>query len=196
MKKTASGILVLIAVGLNMAAWLALKNPQISRENGPMENFQLICLFLAFLTWLWAGSRSKDKAAKIFLIALALFNLSFFILEIDTRKFDMPTVNKFIRGKYRNGALACLWLGAAIAFFKNKRSCWAEFLAWLKTPSAICMIISGVFWITSGLNDKHILFRKDLYFEEFMEVNATLLMLLAAILFLSDKKVSATKPAS
>lgn len=184
-------VLAIFAVVANTLIWLALKNqPGISAENGPMENFQLVCLFLGFLLWLTASVCSKKISEKIFLVTLALFSVSFFILEIDTRDFDMPLVNKFIRGKYRNGALILFWLGAAIAFLRHKKACWSEFLTWLKTASAACMMASGVFWIISGLNDKHLLGRKDLYREELMEVNATLLMLLAAILFLRGKKKS------
>lgn len=189
-------VLALFAVFANTFIWLTLKNrPGISAENGSMENFQLICLLLSFSLWLAARFGSNNNPEKFLLLALAIFNLSFFILEIDTRDFDMPLVNKYIRGKYRNVALGCLWLGTAWLFFREKKTNWLEFLKWLKTPSAICMIASGVLWMISGLNDKHLLGRKDLYFEELMEVNATLLMVISPILFLqSCKRVNHLNP--
>ncbi|MEO5801888.1 MAG: hypothetical protein ABIR24_00035 [Verrucomicrobiota bacterium] len=183
MKKTTLGLLAIAAVGINSAFWLGLKNrPGIAAENGPMENFQVACLSLGFLLWLIAGFRSKNRAEQILLIGLALFNFSFLILEVDFRKLDAPVLNKIFNGRIRDAWLGCLWLAVGIAFLKNIKMTWKESLRWLKSPSGSLMVLSGAFWLASGLIDKSLTSRKELYHEELMEVNASLLMFLSTIL--------------
>jgi hypothetical protein len=189
MKKTTLGFLIILAVSINTAIWLIFKNhPGIYLENGPMENFQAVCLGLGFLLWLSASFGSANRAKKILLVGLALFHLLFLVNEIDTRKLDMPILTKFLQGRIRNVWLWSLWAAVGFFFFKNAKSVWNEFLHWIKTSSGILMLVSGVFWIASGLNDKALIGRKDLYIEELMEVNSTLLMLLSAIFLLRTKK--------
>jgi hypothetical protein len=188
MKKTTLGVLIALAIGINTTIWLRLKgHPGIFAENGSMENFQAVFLTTSFLLWLFASFASKSRAEKILLISLALFSLSFLVLEVDTRKLGIPILPKIFHGPVRNAWLGALWLAVGWFFFKNAKPIWNEFLHWVKTSSAIPMIISGFFWIASGLNDKSLVGRKNLYFEELMEVNSTLLMLLSAILFLLRK---------
>jgi len=183
MKKTLSA-LVLFALIANTLFWLAQKDqPRISAENGPMENFQLVCLGMGFFLWLAASFSSKDGGKKTILLSLALFHVSFFVLELDTRDFDAPLLNKSFNGRIRDAWLGALWLLATIVVFRQGKSVLAAFLDWLKTSSGIVMLLSGIFWLVSGLIDKSLLGHKDLYCEELMEVNATLLMLISAVLF-------------
>ena len=191
MKKTTLGLLVIAALGINTFFWLGLKSrPGIAGENGPMENFQAACLGLSFLLWLITGLRSNNRGEQILLLGLALFNFSFLILEVDFRKLDAPVLNKIFNGRIRDAWLGSLWLAVGIAFLKNAKLSWTEFLRWLKSPSGILLILSGAFWLASGLIDKSFTNRKELYDEELMEVNAGLLMLLSVILFLWRKKES------
>src|SRR5215207_6455256 len=111
MKKTSTGVLIALAIGINTAIWLRFKNhPGISAENGPMENFQAVCLGLGCFLWLFASVASNTRAEKIFLISLALFNFSFLVLEVDTRKLGIPLLPKIFHGPIRNAWLGGLWL--------------------------------------------------------------------------------------
>ncbi|MEO6183482.1 MAG: hypothetical protein ABIP71_10390, partial [Verrucomicrobiota bacterium] len=189
MKKTTLGFLAFVVIGINTALWLGLKShPGISAENGPMENFQAACLGLGFLIWLVASFRTKNRAEQILLAGLALFYFSFLILEVDFRKFHAPILNTLFNGRIRDAWLGCLWLGAGIIFYKNANPAWKEFLDWLKNPCGILIIVSGAHWLASGLIDKSFTARKELYHEELLEVNASLLMLLSSILFLLRKR--------
>lgn len=189
--KKSTGALITLAIIANSILWLMLKNQAgISAENGPMENFQIVCLALAFLLWLVATFVEKISTSKIILFSLALFNVSFLVLELDTRDFDAPFFNKLLNGKIRDAWLGCFWLILVISFFRKMKPAWAAFLNWLKTSSGVVMIVSGFFWLVSGLIDKSLLGRKELYREELMEVNATLLMLISALLFLLNRKKS------
>ncbi len=69
-----------------------------------------------------------------------------------------------------------------IFFVRNAKPVLNAFLSWLRTPAAVLMFAAGAFWITSALIDKSLLGRKDLFNEELMEVNATLLMTASALL--------------
>ncbi len=189
MKNTALGFLLLIVTGANTAVWIGQKDrPGISAENGPMENFQVVCLATSFLIWLVASLRSKSPSQKILLAALALFNLSFLVLEVDTRSLNAPLFNKLFHGRIRDAWLGGLWLVVGFFVFKNTKLALNEFLRWLKNWSGIVMVVSGVLWIISGLIDKSLLGRKELYREELMEVNATLLMTLSAGIYFWKKK--------
>ena len=129
MKKTTCGVLIVLAIGINTAIWLRLKNhPGISAENGPMENFQAACLATSFLLWLIASFASKNRAEKILLVGLALFSLSFLVLEVDTRKLGIPILPKIFHGPVRNTWLGALWLVVEWFFLKNARPTWSEFL--------------------------------------------------------------------
>jgi hypothetical protein len=185
--------LISLAVLLNTLIWLGLRSrPHISAENGPMENFQLACLSLSCLLWLASGFVAQEIGVKHFLFCLALFNLSFIVLELDTRGFDAPLLNMIMnekKGRIRDAGLAGIWLLMAIAFVPNRKEGWAVFLNWLKSASGIVLLLSGGFWILSGFFDKSVLVRKAVYMEELMEVNATLLMLISAGLFIRGKKL-------
>lgn len=177
-----------IVLGINTVVWLGLKNhPGISAENGPMENFQAACLAISFLLWVTASLLSKNHSEKILLSALALFSLTFLILEVDTRSFDAPLFNKLFNGKIRNAWLGALWLVVGLFFLRSAKITWAGFLYWMKTWSGILMVASGAFWIASGLIDKGLVGQKDFYREELMETYATLLMALSAGLFLANQ---------
>jgi hypothetical protein len=189
MKKTTLAFLAIVALGINTAIWIGLKShPGISAENGPMENFQAVCLSASFLLWLILALLSKNKEQQILLMGLSLFNFTFLVLEVDFRHLNAPTLNKIFNGRIRDIWLGALWLGVGILFLRKRKLAWKEVLIWVKSPSGILMILSGAFWLASGLIDKSLTgHRKDLYSEELMEVNATLLMLLSAILFCRKK---------
>lgn len=189
MKQNTFVLLAVLAIGINTAFWLRLKgHPGIFAENGPMENFQAVCLGLSFLLWLIAGVMAKDRWEKILLISLAVLNLSFLIHEVETRDLSTPILAAILNGRVRDAWLGALWLACVIFFLKNRKPVWNGFLSWIKTPSGIVMIVSGLFWIASGMNDKEIFVRKNLYGEELIEVNSTLLMLLSVILFFAMRK--------
>jgi hypothetical protein len=182
MKHTTLGFLIILATGINSAIWLGLKNqPGISSENGPMENFQAACLIACALLWFLMGVRSKIKGEQILWMGLALFHFSFLILEVDIRHLEAPVLNKIFNGKIRDAWLGFLWLVLGICFLKKRSQTWREFLSWLKSPSGILLVVSGLFWLASGVIDKALTGHKELYHEELMEVNGSLLMIFSAL---------------
>jgi uncharacterized membrane protein YgdD (TMEM256/DUF423 family) len=194
MKILKPALLAIIAVILNFAFWIHLNTrvENVFRENGPMENFQAVCLFLAVVFSVLGIGRSTDRAGKILFAGIALFCASILVLEVDVRNVNAPWLNKVMNGRIRDAWLGTFWLVALYFVFKSFGPVWRRFVAWLRSAAGVLMTLAGPFWIISALIDKSLLGRKDLFPEELMEVNATLLMIWSA--FLAWRALS-SKPA-
>jgi hypothetical protein len=186
MKKSSIAALALFAIAVNTSIWLFLNSraAKIWDENGPMENFQAVCLALTIALLLIAVRFAHERGQRIFLYALALFAASILVLEVDFRRMNAPALNRIMNGRIRDAWLGTLWLVAAMFFVRNMKSVWETFLRWLRSPAGAFMILGGIFWVLSALIDKSILGQKDLFREELMEVNATLLMCASAVFVL------------
>lgn len=183
MKKVAAVFAVALLILLHTFFWISLEStiPNIEKENGVMENFQAVCLACCMLCWGRIRIRSSNPE-RLFWTSLALLSASILVLEVDFRQLNAPLLNTVMNGRIRDIWLGSLWLIALIFFIRNPRPVLATFLAWMRTPSGLLMILGGMFWILSALIDKSLLGEKNLFTEELMEDNATLLMLAAAIL--------------
>lgn len=190
MNKTKAVIALALIILLHSFSWIALKGSvaHIEQENGIMENYQAICLVLAMVVLFIGIHRSRIRAEKIFYAGLVLFTGTLLVLEVDFRQMNAPLLNTIMNGKIRNIWLGTFWLVGIVLFARNIKPVVNSFLAWLRTPAALLMIAGGVFWVLSALIDKSLLGKKDLFNEELMEVNATLLMTASAALSLYIQK--------
>ena len=184
MNKMKLGFYVGIAVMANFALWIFLKQtfPLIQEENGPMENFQAVCLALTTILSFLTAKRAANAPWVVLFSLLALFAATFLVLEVDFRKMDLPALNKIMNGRIRDVWVGSLWLIGLVFLGKNFRPTWSSFRSWLRSAAGVLMLCAGLFWITSALIDKGVLGMSDLFREELMEVNATLLMVWSAIL--------------
>lgn len=164
-------------------SWGWLRFPLLSEENGAMENYQAILLFLGIIPCLWAAVRAKELAQRILCGSLALHFVSFIVLEVDTRQLDAPLFNKLFNGRIRDLWLGSLWLIAGMVFLRHRLPTWRRFMQWLSSQAGRYMLAAGVLWLISGLCDKLGLFPESHHFlEELLEVNACVLMLISAFL--------------
>lgn len=141
-----------------------------------MENFQALCLVAGFGFCLAALVQSERDPPRVFVLGLALLFLTMFVLEVDTRKLEVPVLVMLFNGTVRNVWLGIVWLGAAVLFFRNMQPVWRVFAGWLRSRSGGLFIATGVFWVLGRISDKALLGSKDLFLEELMEVNAGVLM--------------------
>jgi hypothetical protein len=183
-RKSASILLVVISLALVSGGFIHLRQnyPDIARENGPMENFQLACLGFGIGLLAWGSHRSSTRGEKILCGGLALFYATLMVSELDFRPYNLPLLNQMTKGLVRNVALGFAWSVALVAFVKNRAAVWSRFLIWVRSGPGLMLLVAGGFWLTSGLIDKSILPPKSLFNEELMEINATLLMLISAFL--------------
>jgi hypothetical protein len=177
-------LLVAIILALVSGGFIHLRQtyPDIARENGPMENFQLACLGLGIGLLAYGSGRGPHRGERILCGGLALFYATMLMSELDFRQYDLPLLNRLTKGTVRNVALVLAWSVALVAFVKNRAEVWNRFRVWMRSGAGLMLLVAGGFWLTSGLIDKSILPPKSLFNEELMEINATLLMLISAFL--------------
>ena len=183
MKTYLFGLSLVVAVVANSATWIFLnqRTTELHAENGPMENFQALFLAMTALVFIAAAYRADVSARKIFLSSLVLFAGSILVLEVDFRQMNAPLLNKIMNGRIRDTLLGTLWLVLLLFALPHFAKVWSDFVGWLRTRAGALMVLAGGFWTTSALIDKSLVGEKSLFHEELMEVNATMLMLWAAV---------------
>ncbi len=163
---------------------VVLWHPGVAREHGPLESLQALGLLLAALAFLGAGAPRRPRSLGALGWSLALFCLTFFLLEFDTRPFGVEPLTRLTNGPVRDAWLAGLWLAMAGVVLTRRRAVWATFRGWLATPSGGAMVAAGAFWFLSQALETGPL--QDVlgphFLEEMVEVNAVLLMLAAGVL--------------
>jgi hypothetical protein len=187
--KTRTRAILATTVGLVVfsALWLWLSTTpagaNIFVEHGPMENFQAICIGLGFLLYL-GQIRSSQPPHRLLVAALAVFYLTFVVVEFDTRELGWRTAAVVLNGPVRNIWLVALWAAICVWALRHRRIVLPTGWRWLGSPSGLLLMGSGVFWIVAGAVDKLKLFSppaRNLLVEELLETNAALLMVVAAI---------------
>jgi hypothetical protein len=175
-------LLAAAGIAIFTAGWVVvqMQGHSLHQENGVMENFQAGCLAVGMVFFVLGLRDSNATAPRILLFGLALLYGSFLVLEVDTRKLDLPTLNRLLNGRIRDAWLGMLWLFGAILFLRHRQAVWRTFVAWVRSPAGQLLVAAGVCWLGSGLVDKFKVAGGDLFVEELFEVNATLLMVLAA----------------
>lgn len=183
-----------ILLGLS-ALWTLgwLQNPLLSEENGPMENFQAAALLMGLIPCCWAVVRDQSLAQRILCGGLALLFATFIVLEVDIRKFDAPLLNKLFNGRIRDLWLGVLWGVAGILFLRHRSAVWQRFTQWLFSGAGWYMLAAGGLWVCSAIVDKLSLFPESHhFFEELLEINATFLMFVSALLTVKTRRQAPT----
>lgn len=151
-------------------------------ENGLMENLQALLLLGGAILFFWNSFKSQSGERMLY-AGVGLLHLTFLVLEVDLRAYDLPALNRIFNGRIRDAWLGGIWLLAVWWCWSNRIPTWQAFTRWLRTPAGLFLIIAGGFWVISGVVDKldpiqpHEL---NLFVEEQTEVNATWLMLVSA----------------
>ncbi len=181
------GLLLATAL-LQLVCWLLPGfDPMVSREHGPLENFQVVCLVLGAVIFLREAARSTGGPVRLMALGLALLPVLFLVMEVDVRSFAPPAwVNSLLNGTIRDAWLGLLWVAWGVAVWLARLAVLPAGWSWMASRSGLVMIYAGIFWNLGALIEKGRLFsRADLtrLGEEAMEVCAAAFMLLAALLF-------------
>ena len=183
-RRVARALLAALVLADLACVTLVSWHPGVAREHGPLESLQALGLLLAALGFLGAGAPGQPRSLHALGWSLALFCLTFFLLEFDTRPFGIEPLTRLTNGPVRDAWLAGLWLAMAGVVLARWRAVWATFRGWLATPSGGAMVAAGAFWLLSQALETGP-FQDVLgphFLEELMEVNAVLLMLAAGVL--------------
>jgi hypothetical protein len=125
-----------------------------------------------------------DVAGRVLFGGVALLHFTILLLELELREFNLPAVNFIINGRFRDIWVGVLWVVALVCFLKRRIAVWTMFRCWLRSPGARLLVAAGVLWVVSGVVDKANLIEPHLlneFAEEVVEINATWLMLVAAV---------------
>ena len=170
--------------------WLRHLDPEIFREHGPMENFQVGCLAVGIFFLARAMRGASSGPQRLFLGGLILLYTTFLLLEFDVREFKIPWLTALLGGTVRNIWVSALWVLSFVLFLRHARSTWAAFVAWFRTAAGVLLLIAGLFWASGWLIDHLKLFGSwERMMEELMEANAAPLMVISAILTFRSPRV-------
>lgn len=172
---------------------LLLGGWNVQVENGLMENLQVAFLLIGG-AWFILSARRSATGERVLYAGMVVLYLTFLVLEVDLRRYDLPVLNLLLNGVIRDIWLGGLWVLAFIWFLTNWRAAWQAFIRWLRTPGALFLIAAGGLWAASAVVDKLNPIESpslNLFVEELLEINATWLMLASAVL--TWRRRSATK---
>ena len=136
----------------------------------------------ALFAWRTYVARQPDE--RVLLGGLALFYLTFFIREFDTRQFGQAWLDAIMSGMGRNLWLGAAWLVVACFALRYRGSLLGVTGRWLRSPAGRLLVLAGLFWVVAAAVDKLDPFGskpRDMLAEELLEVNAALIMALAAV---------------
>lgn len=175
---------------LFIGVWVLLgkNHPAISVENGPMETYQAVCLFIGIGFFMGAFYRSSEKGARVLFTGMMLFYFTVFMLEVDTRPTQHPLLIQLTNGKIRNLWLGSLWLAGAIYFLKNWRTTLQFFRKWIFAYPGIFLLCGGASWFTAEFLEHG--FHVGFFWEELPECIGATLMLQSAWFSFRPKKRS------
>jgi hypothetical protein len=179
------GATVFIAVMVSSLFWvgLAKKYPGVSREHGPMENVQAVCLLIGVVMFAARARVVRDSGLRLTLLGVSLFYLTMLLLEFDVRPFKVPILTLLLNGPVRNAAMGLLWLLLFVALFKRRAKVLPAVRCWITSSSGLLFMGSGVFWVAGRAAEELHLFtsQQNIFAEELMENSAAIIMLFAAI---------------
>jgi hypothetical protein len=183
--RTAGGLIVLLS-GLSIL--LYQRDPTLARENGPMENFQVVCLVLGLCVLGAAIGTLRERTGRIVLFGISLLYLTLFVHELETRKFQSRLLVALTNGRIRDLWTGALWVWGAALFLRDRVAVWQWFRRWIRSPAGYLLCAAGICWLASGAVDKSLFVIKTFFLEEIFEVNAAALMLFSAWLTWRDAR--------
>lgn len=186
MQKPRTGLIVTtgaLLLALLTLFWCAVAKVDltIAREHGPMENFQAVALLLGTLTFGLLAMRTDVARERWFCAAACLLYFTFLLLEFDVRPFERPLLTFLLNGPVRNVVLLGAWIYILVRAYRNKGQVISFVWSWLRSPSGVLLILSGLCWLGGAVAEKVPFMSGSQFTEELFEVHACLLMLVAAL---------------
>lgn len=178
--------IVFVLLVLNLLVWLAAgwNDPLISAENGWLESFQAIALAAGAVIFAAAVCRAENIYSRFLYAGLTLFYVNFLLREINVRNLPLaPWAIYFLGGAGRNWALAILWAILFILFLSRRKEMTRMIFSWLRSAPGVFLLSAGAFYLSGLPFDKKVFglsVERHEFFEEILEAQAALLMLVAA----------------
>ncbi len=180
---------------INTVIWVVLYQFQwvTPEENGGMENVQAAEMLLSTFFFLVIVRSRGERLERVFFSSLALLCVTFFLREVDIEKLGFnPVITWLGSGFGRNLWLGVAWLVFLLIFSFHARKLCKIFLTWLNSLAGRTMLLAGLFFILAWPLDKNVFPISRLsaqFYEELLELNASILMLLSSCFsFLTRKE--------
>ena len=180
------GILALLIVG-DAAIWVygSVGNPEIAAESHLVENAQAVLLALGAILFFIKGVNSGETHFRILFWSLVLIYLSLFLLELEVGSFQrVYPIFALATPPIRNYVLIATWLGMALVLLLNARDVFGAWRDWIIGLPGVLFILAGLFYGAARAAEQDlwsIALVSPVLLEEIMELNATVVMLFAAL---------------
>lgn len=173
-------VLLVLVNGALLAAWSAGYAVPLGKEHGALEDAQLAVLAPAFLLfWLgWRHGRDADKTAAG---SLAMLVAAAFVRELDVKSLGGPQWFDWLSHHgLQEILLVAMTLPILWHLARNWRH-WHGLLRRLLAPAAIPLFLAGILLMVSVYMDRRVVVDGRMRFwEEFIEINGYLFLLLSA----------------
>ncbi len=179
---------------INTVIWVVLYQFQwiTPEENSRMENVQAAEILLSTIFFLVVVRSRRERLERVFFSSLALFCVTFFFREVDIENLGFnPVITWLGSGFGRNLWLGVAWFLFLLIFLFHARKLCKIFLPWLNSTAGRTMLLAGLFFILALPLDKKVFPISKLcalFYEELLESNASILMLLSAYFSLPTRK--------
>ena len=181
--------IVILFCSLSIIVWglMWMQFSFIVNESQIVENLQAIFLMIGFIAHFYSYFRSDSDNYCILFVGLSIFYLTFCVRELELD--ESQTWIAFVTNPpVRNYWLIAAWAVSLLVFLRNMKSTFGSFLEWINNIHGLYLIFGGFFYVSADLFDKNVFsIRQDinLFIEEILEFNATIFMVLSAVLSLA-----------
>jgi hypothetical protein len=181
-----AGIFALLIVG-DAAIWAygSVGNPEIAAESHFVENAQAALLALGAILFFIKGVNSGETHFRILFWSLVVIYLTLFLLELEVGGLQrVYPIFALATPPIRNYMLIAAWLGMALVLLLNAKDVFGALRDWIIGLPGVLFILAGLFYGAARAAEQDlwsIALVSPVLLEEIMELNATVLMLFAAL---------------
>ncbi|MEE9368967.1 MAG: hypothetical protein V3V05_08885 [Pontiella sp.] len=149
-----AGFALVCMVGfIFLTATIPFQDGSLYAENGPLENLQVLLLFLSAIAFLIPVSKAPISL-KYVLLAGALLSCSFILRELDVENLNVPKwVVSIGSGVGRNIVLGSGWIALGVLAIKSISAFKENFRDILLSRTMLLLVIAGVILLFGALFD-------------------------------------------
>ena len=176
--------------------WLTMVNTGLAsvEENGGVENSQVLICLGAMALFLLAGFLGRNHGTPAKYTVLALFGFAAVVREMEPETLPInPTVAAQFDDPGQVVILSLIFLTCGIIIFLNRATAWQLIKDWVASPAGHALIGAVILWVASHGFDNPLLHWE--YPEEILEVCATMLVAMSALLSVIQTVQERPRPA-
>lgn len=155
----------------------------LQQENGLLENAQLLLLLACLATFAVHALYSDNPGGRLIALAGVLVSFTFIVRESDLRPFGLSAaITWFSDGEGRYVLLTPPWAGLLWVARRHYQPLRGRLTRLLFSPAGAALACSGLLLIAGILLDKSFIrLAPSRYYEELLELNGYVFLLLSAL---------------